>query len=277
MTEVFVCPILLSIIPYRKLPQPFLFNLSKKLFYLITGITQLIIKTSSFRGGSALHFSIAAMDSGTDFTTSHTPNLSEDAPGHTMTSATTGFEEDLAALRLDEIPQSFMYELCSNAEGGTYRDLDSAVAVGEHAIGLQPHSNANRIDVQRSQLQSSELSRFDSTSSMRSLMTDSIFSIGATTDSCPPSPSSSTHVAEPLHCRSFNLNSGHVRDLSRKANALRAFHTEGLKSSVYVNNFVTLESQTERSCACRSPYFSLAPPPNSEDGLSHSTSEYGSK
>lgn len=199
-----------------------MFNLSEELFCSITGIIQLFIKTSRFRGGSGLYFSIAAMDSGIDFTTSHSPNLSEHAPGHTMTSATTGFEEDLAALRLDGIPQFSMYGLCSYAEGGI--------------------SDANMIDVQQKQLQSSELTRFDSTSSMRSLMTDSIFSTGATTDSCPPSPSSSTHVAEPLQARSWNLNAGHALDISRKVNALRAFHTEGLKSSVYANKFVTLES-----------------------------------
>lgn len=179
------------------------------------------------------------MDSDTAFATSRCHNLDEEAPGQIVASATTGFEKSLAALRLDviskpltEVAHSYA---CSYAQVGTTHN--SAVAVGEDETGLQPQSKADTIHVQRDHLQSSELPRFDSTSSMRSFMTDSIFSSCTTTDTCPPSPSLSAHVSEPLHCGSWNLNSNHVLDTSRRVNTWSALRTGGQKSSGYVNDW----------------------------------------
>lgn len=183
---------------------------------------------------------MAAMDSGTAFVTSRLQSLDEEAPDQTLAPGTTGFEESLAALRLDGISKPFMEIAYSCAESGMSHT--SGVAVEEDEIRLLPPFKADKIDIidtRREQLLSAELPRFDSTSSMRSLMTDSIFSTGTTctTYSCPPSPSSSAHVAEPLHCGSWNLNPHHVADTPCRVNAWSALRTGGEKSGVYVHDW----------------------------------------
>lgn len=177
--------------------------------------------------------SIAAMDSDVAFA-SHFHSVDEGASEQTVASGTTGFEESLADLRLDGISKPLI-EVASSYAGGMSHT--SAVAVAEDEIGVQPQSRADMMDIQQEQLQSSELPRFDSTSSMRSLMTDSIFSIGTTADSCPPSPSSSAHVDEPLHCGSWNLNPYHVPDTPRRANGWSALRTGCEKSVMYVHDW----------------------------------------
>lgn len=178
---------------------------------------------------------IAAMESDTAFVKSRLHSLGEEAHEQTMASGTTGFEENLAALRLGGISEPLMEVVHSCAEHGMAHT--SGVAVGEDEIRLQPQSRADTIDMYQKQLQSSELSRFDSTSSMGSLMTDSIFSAVTTTDSCPPSPSSSAHVAEPFHCGSWNLNPCHVPDTPRRANGWSALRTGCEKSGMYVHDW----------------------------------------
>lgn len=178
------------------------------------------------------------MDSNTAFATSRPRKLGEEAPEETVASAIAGFEKSLAALRLDGISKPLMEVAHSHAfscaQVGT--NHNSGVAVEDDEIGPQPQSQADTIYVQRDKLHSSELPRLDSTSSMRSFMTDSIFSICSTTDTSPPSPSLSAHVAEPLHCGSWNLDSNHVLDPSRR-NTWPALRTGGQKGSGYVNGW----------------------------------------
>lgn len=186
-----------------------------------------------------MNFSFAAMDCNTAFATSRPRSLDEEAPEQTVASATTGFEKSLAALRLDGISNPLIEvadsHACSCAQVGTTHN--SAVAVGDDEIGLQPQSKADTIYAQQDGPHSSELPRLDSTSSMKSFMTDSIFSICTTTDTCPPSPSLSAHVAEPLHCGSWNLTSNHVLDTSRRVNTWSALNLGGQKGSGYVNDW----------------------------------------
>ncbi|KAI7782171.1 hypothetical protein LA080_013847 [Diaporthe eres] len=151
-----------------------------------------------------------------------------------MDSATTGFEESLAALRLDEVSKPRINMRWTYAEGWTIHTL--AVADTEGKIEPQPRSKPDTTDIQREHIQSPELPRFDSTSSMRSLMTDSIFSIGNTTDSFPPSPSSSAHVTESLQCESWDLNSYRVLDTSHRVNAWSTLRTGGQKSSMFTDD-----------------------------------------
>lgn len=186
----------------------------------------------NLRKGSGVRFCISFDIS---FATSRLPSLKEETPKQTMGPATTGFEESLAALHLDggvSKPRFNMH--WTYAEGWTTQT--PAVAVAEGKIELQPRSTPDTIDIQREPIQSPELPRFDSTSSMRSLMTDSIFSVGNTTDSFPPSPSSSAHVAEPLQCGSWDLNSCPVLDTPRRVNAWSTLRTGGQKSSMYVKS-----------------------------------------
>lgn len=175
-----------------------------------------------------MDFSFAAMDSDTAFPTSRPHNVDEKAPEQTVASAIAGFEKSLAALRLGGISKPL-------TEVGTNHNCAAAVEGDE--IGPQPQSKAATIYVQRDQLHSSELPRLDSTSSMRSFMTDSIFSNCSTTDTCPPSPSLSAPVAEPLHCGSWNLDSNHVLDPSRR-HTWPALRTGGQKgTSGYVSGW----------------------------------------
>lgn len=185
------------------------------------------------RKASGMKSRITALDSDIAFATSRLPSLSEEATKQTMGSATTGFEEGLAALRLEVISKPRINMSRTYAEEWTSHT--SAVAIAEGKIEQQPRSKPDTINLQREQIQPPELPRFDSTSSMRSLMTDSIFSIGNTTDSYPPSPSSSAHVAEPLHCRSWDLDSCRMLDTSRRIDVWSTLRTGGQKSSLYVN------------------------------------------
>lgn len=183
-----------------------------------------------------MNVSFAAMDSDTAFPTSRPHNVCEKAPEQTVASAIAGFEKSLAALRLGGISKPLTEvahsNACSCAQVG--KNHNCAAAAEGDEIGQQPQSKADTIYVQRDQLHSSELPRLDSTSSMRSFMTDSIFSNCSTTDTCPPSPSLSAPVAEPLHCGSWNLDSGHVLDPSRR-NTWPVLRTGGQKGSGYVS------------------------------------------
>lgn len=185
-----------------------------------------------------MNVSFAAMDSDTAFRTSRPHNVDEKAPEKTVASAVAGFEKSLAALRLDGISKPLMKAAHSHASScaqvGT--NHNSVVAVEGDEIGPQPQSKADTIYVQGDELHSSELPRLDSTSSMRSFMTDSIFSICSTTDTCPPSPSLSAHVTEPLHCGSWNLDSNHVLETSRR-NTWPALRIGGQKGSGYVGGW----------------------------------------
>lgn len=160
-----------------------------------------------------------------------------------MDSATTGFEESLAALLLDGVSKSRIKMRWTYEEGWTTQT--PVVAAAEGKIEPQPLPRADTINLQREQIQSPELPRFNSTSSMRSLMTDSIFSIGNTTDSCSPSPSSSAHFAEPLQCESWELGSCRMIDTSRRINVWSTLRTGRQKSSMYVNSQPLL-SHTQR-------------------------------
>lgn len=188
-----------------------------------------LVGGQNLRKGSGVKFCIS---SDISFATSRPPSLNE-TPKQTMGSATTGFEESLAALRLDGVSKPRANVRWTYAEGWTTHT--PAVAVAEGKIGPQPRSKPDTIDLQRKRIQSPELPRFDSTSSMRSLMTDSIFSIGNTTDSCPPSPSSSAHTADPVYCGSWDPSPYRMLDTSRRVNAWSTMHTGGQKSSMYVN------------------------------------------
>lgn len=179
---------------------------------------------------------ITAMDSDVAFATSNLPSLDEELSCGTTAFTAASLEKDLAALQLDVLPEPLTGLPCSH----TTVEVSKA-----STVALQPQPEPQR---QQSQPLASELARYDSALSMRSLLTESTFSIGTTIDSCPPSPTLSAHVAKPTHRGSWSSNSYQMPGSLCRVNTWPTLRAGGQKSRTCVNN-QSLASPTQHSNA----------------------------
>ncbi|KAG8161105.1 hypothetical protein KVR01_009369 [Diaporthe batatas] len=179
------------------------------------------------------------------------PTSSNGAREEAMVFSTISLEESLAQMRLKTPPPPSLNVHCSHAEGEN--SMASTATLAEDEVRLHPRLTslykANlAIQSHGTDERLIGLDAFASTSSIRSLMTDSLFSTRTTTDSCPPSPCSSAHIAGPPQCKSLDLIPRPVSSPSRPINTTSC----------------TLRNRGQKTSG-------------SEDGSSHPTSEYGSK